>query len=201
MSHTGLYIEYWKFSMATAVHVTNRLPTNANRGRSPFELWAGIIPDVSHLRIWENTHVPAQKRRKLEPKAIRMYLPLVCAWTESTDPIAYVNVVAVKKSRIWTCVHRLGRSASRRMLQISRRRIYDRSSRAAMHSLTRIYCQKASAPKANSPLTTEYPSESTEDTSTTTTENDDSKRINSSVRDKTRHRLFFYGMTISSLLK
>ena len=72
LSHAGLPTQYWQFAIATAAHVTNRLPSNAIGRRSLYELWTGQIPDVSHLRIFgcrAYSHIPDQRRRKLDPKA------------------------------------------------------------------------------------------------------------------------------------
>ena len=72
LTHAGLPIQYWQFAMATATHITNRLPTNANDRRSPFELWTSRLPDIGHLRVFgcrAFAHIPDQKRHKLDPKA------------------------------------------------------------------------------------------------------------------------------------
>ena len=57
--------------MATATHITNRLPTKANHHQSPYQLWTGKIPAISHLRVFGRAyaHIPDQKRSKLDPKA------------------------------------------------------------------------------------------------------------------------------------
>jgi transposase InsO family protein len=64
--------DYWQYAMAAAVHITNRLPSRANDGRSPYELWTGTVPDISHLRVFgcqAYALVPKQKRQKLDDKA------------------------------------------------------------------------------------------------------------------------------------
>ena len=43
---------FWQYAMATAAHVINRVPTDANNGKSPFELWNGVVPDISHVRVF-----------------------------------------------------------------------------------------------------------------------------------------------------
>ena len=58
--------------MATAAHVTNRIPSNSINRSTPFELWTGVKPDISHLRVFgcrAYSHIPDQKRSKFEPKA------------------------------------------------------------------------------------------------------------------------------------
>ena len=63
LSHSGLPTRYWQFAMATATHITNRLPTKANHHQSPYQLWTGKIPDISHLRVFgcrAYAHIPDQ---------------------------------------------------------------------------------------------------------------------------------------------
>ncbi|KMS64844.1 hypothetical protein BVRB_042090, partial [Beta vulgaris subsp. vulgaris] len=58
---------YWQYALAAAVHVTNRLPSKANDGRSPFEVWSGTVPDISHLRVFgcqAYALIPKPKRKK-----------------------------------------------------------------------------------------------------------------------------------------
>ena len=43
---------FWGKALASLVHVWNRCPTDAVDGVTPFELWHGHKPDVSHLRVW-----------------------------------------------------------------------------------------------------------------------------------------------------
>jgi len=52
------------------VHVWNRCPTAAFDRATPYELWNGRKPDVSHLQVWESTayvHVQKDKRAVLHP--------------------------------------------------------------------------------------------------------------------------------------
>jgi hypothetical protein len=72
LTHAGLPVQYWQVAIATAAHITNRLPSSAASQRSPYELWTGHLPDVRHLRVFgcrAYAHVPDQKRRKFDPKA------------------------------------------------------------------------------------------------------------------------------------
>src|SRR5882762_8995422 len=44
---------FWGEALASYIHVGNRLPTSAIPGATtPYELWHGTKPDVSHLRVW-----------------------------------------------------------------------------------------------------------------------------------------------------
>ena len=72
LTHAGLPTRYWQFAMAAAAHITNRIPTEANNRNTPFKLWTGQDPNVSHLRVFgcrAYTHIPSQKRQKFDPKA------------------------------------------------------------------------------------------------------------------------------------
>ena len=63
---------FWQYAMATAVHVTNRLPSTANDGRSPYQLWNGTTPDIKYMRTFgcqAYPYVPKQKRRKMDDRA------------------------------------------------------------------------------------------------------------------------------------
>ena len=70
--HAGLEKSYWKFAVACAAHVTNRIPSSANNGRSPYELFRGQIPNLDHMRVFgcrAYAHIPDAKRQKLDAKA------------------------------------------------------------------------------------------------------------------------------------
>ena len=58
----------WMNIVDTIVYLKNRSPTSAV-ATTPFELWHGAKPDISHLRIIGSTvyiHVPKEKRIKLD---------------------------------------------------------------------------------------------------------------------------------------
>src|SRR5258705_12766215 len=70
-TESGLPACFWGEALASYVHVGNRLPTSAIPGATtPYELWHGTKPDVSHLRVWGCTafvHVQRDKRNSLGP--------------------------------------------------------------------------------------------------------------------------------------
>jgi hypothetical protein len=79
MLHTaGLSFGFWEYAMNAAVHIYNRSPTRTLKWHTPFEVWySGKVPDVSHLRVFGckgYMHVPTDKRRKLDAKAIEVTL-------------------------------------------------------------------------------------------------------------------------------
>ena len=52
----------------SGVNVWNRCPTDAVKGQTPYQLWTGTKPDVSHLRVWGCTayvHIQKDKREGL----------------------------------------------------------------------------------------------------------------------------------------
>jgi transposase InsO family protein len=79
MLHTaGLSFGFWEYAMNAAVHIYNHSPTRMLKWHTPLEVWySGKVPDVSHLRVFGckgYMHVPTDKRRKLDAKAIEVML-------------------------------------------------------------------------------------------------------------------------------
>lgn len=63
---------FWAEASNTAVYLQNRTVASALNGKTPFELWTGAKPDISHLRIFGSVvmvHIPKEKRLKWEKKA------------------------------------------------------------------------------------------------------------------------------------
>ncbi|KAI6011932.1 hypothetical protein PISMIDRAFT_117620 [Pisolithus microcarpus 441] len=64
LDKSGLAKSFWGEALAALVHVWIRCPTDAEHvdGATPYELWHGRKPDVSHLRVWGCTaYVHLQK--------------------------------------------------------------------------------------------------------------------------------------------
>jgi transposase InsO family protein len=79
MLHTaGLPNGFWELAVSAAVHVYNRTPSRGLSWRTPIETWnPSQVPDVSYFRVFGckgYMHVPADKRKKLDPKAIEVTL-------------------------------------------------------------------------------------------------------------------------------
>jgi hypothetical protein len=74
MSQAELGKEFWAEAVAFAVHIRNRVSSSSLDGKTPYELWHGRIPDLSHIRTFGSgawTHVPKELRRgKLNAKSI-----------------------------------------------------------------------------------------------------------------------------------
>ncbi|KMQ81501.1 retrovirus-related pol polyprotein from transposon tnt 1-94 [Lasius niger] len=67
----------WAELVNSAVYILNRTGKSSEEGVSPYELWMGKKPRIKHLRIIGSVcyvHIPIQKRRKMDEKAIKGYL-------------------------------------------------------------------------------------------------------------------------------
>lgn len=74
MIDSGMNERYWGEAVLTATYLQNRLPSRSVP-KTPYELWWGRKPDLSHLRIFGSeayVHVPDQKRGKLEGKSKKL---------------------------------------------------------------------------------------------------------------------------------
>ena len=52
LKESGLAMAFWGEGLAALIHVWNRCPTTALDNATPYELWSGRKPDVSHLQVW-----------------------------------------------------------------------------------------------------------------------------------------------------
>jgi Integrase core domain len=71
---SGLGKEFWAEAVSTSVYIINLSPHASVDAKTPYEAWHGTRPDVSHLRSFgclAYSHVPDQKRTKLDAKAIK----------------------------------------------------------------------------------------------------------------------------------
>jgi hypothetical protein len=69
---------FWAEAVNTTVYMKNRSPAaGLDSDSTPYEMWTGRKPNVSHLRIFGSpvmVHIPKEKRRKWDKKAGKMYL-------------------------------------------------------------------------------------------------------------------------------
>ena len=49
LAEAGLPPTFWGEALAAAIHVLNCCPTSALKGKTPYEVWHGRKPDLSHL--------------------------------------------------------------------------------------------------------------------------------------------------------
>lgn len=81
--------EFWGYAALTSVHIINRLPSSAHNDKTPFEIWFGVQPSISHLRVFGCTtyrHIPAPTRRKLDRRAQKCRL---VGYTEESGSRVY----------------------------------------------------------------------------------------------------------------
>lgn len=68
----NLGMDYWGEAMNTAAYIKNRTVSKVLDNKSPYELWTGSKPNVSHLKMFgcgAIAHVPVEKRRTFEAKS------------------------------------------------------------------------------------------------------------------------------------
>jgi hypothetical protein len=74
----GLSKGFWELAWNAALHIYNHFLTRTLKWRTPYEIWySGKVPNVSHLHVFGckgYMHVPADKRCKLDVKAIEVML-------------------------------------------------------------------------------------------------------------------------------
>lgn len=79
--YANLEKKFWAEAVATAAYVVNRSPTKSLEGKTPYELWKGKKPNLSHLKIFGSeamVHVPKEKRHKWDKKSVKMIFMGYC---------------------------------------------------------------------------------------------------------------------------
>ena len=77
LADSGLPQRFWAEALSTAVYLRNRSPTKSLPETTPFEVWSGEKPDVSHLRVFgcnAYSHVPRDERGKLDSKTRKCWM-------------------------------------------------------------------------------------------------------------------------------
>lgn len=70
-----LPLELWGEAVSCAVYTLNRVK-NSTSSATPYQLWHGKKPDVSHLRVFgclAFIHIPKSERQKLDCKSLKCY--------------------------------------------------------------------------------------------------------------------------------
>ena len=70
MHDQNLHTSFWVEASNTVVYIQNKCPHSVLENTTPEEVFTGIKPDLSHLRIFGcpvYIHIPKEKRTKLEP--------------------------------------------------------------------------------------------------------------------------------------
>ena len=68
---------FWGFAVATAAHIHNRIPSRSDGDISPLQHRTGNPPSIGYLHVFGSvtyTLIPAEKRRKLDPKSAKCIL-------------------------------------------------------------------------------------------------------------------------------
>ncbi|KAL4038589.1 hypothetical protein IC575_002211 [Cucumis melo] len=69
MSYAQLPSSFWGYAVETAFHILNNVHSKSV-SETPFELWRGRKPSLSHFRIWGcPAHVLVTNPKKLEPRS------------------------------------------------------------------------------------------------------------------------------------
>jgi hypothetical protein len=70
LAEANLPMQFWVEALLALMHIWNRCPTSALKGKTPYELWLKLKPDVSHLRVWgclAYVHIQKDKRKGFSP--------------------------------------------------------------------------------------------------------------------------------------
>ena len=73
LQDAGLPERFWEDAIAIACYIRNRLPVGP-KGITPEEAYSGKRPYIGHFRAWGclvYPYIPLERRRKLEPIAIK----------------------------------------------------------------------------------------------------------------------------------
>lgn len=71
---SNLPTEFWAEAVATSVYLINCCPTQAVEDKTPYEMWHGEKPNVSHLKTFGCVAfalTPLQKLQKLDEKSVK----------------------------------------------------------------------------------------------------------------------------------
>ena len=72
LCYAKLPLRFWADAVNTAAYLRNRSPTTALNGHTPYEIWFGKKPNVSHLRVFGcngYVDIPKEDRKKLDAKS------------------------------------------------------------------------------------------------------------------------------------
>ena len=71
---SGLSKGFWAEAAATAAYLINRYPKKSLHGKTPEEVWSGVKPDLSHLRIFgcdAEALIPSKSRGKIDNVTVK----------------------------------------------------------------------------------------------------------------------------------
>lgn len=85
ISNANLEKPVWAEAVATAAYIINRSPTKALDNTTPYQMWTGRKPELSHMRIFGSetmVHVPKERRQKWDKKSEKMIFVGYCERTK-----------------------------------------------------------------------------------------------------------------------
>lgn len=96
--YSNLPMSLWAEALNCSTYVLNRvISRTAIEKKTPYEIWTGEKPDVSHLRVFGSdayVHVPSAQRKKLDAKCIKCIFVGYCdntkgyrLWDRKTNTI------------------------------------------------------------------------------------------------------------------
>lgn len=111
--YAGQQKQLWAEAVATAAYIVNRSPTKSLGGKTPYEMWTGHRPSLSHMRIFGSAamvYIPKEKRLKWDKKSnkmilvgyceqtkgYRMFDPKTCKVIKSRDVVFYENYKSIQ---------------------------------------------------------------------------------------------------------
>jgi transposase InsO family protein len=72
MHEVGAPKELWEEAVMAAIYTSNRVPSSALGGATPYEVWHGRVPELAHMRKWGcHAFVHAEEGTKLAARAWR----------------------------------------------------------------------------------------------------------------------------------
>lgn len=72
LKSSGLPLQFWAEAVSISIYLINRSPTQALRCKTPYEVWHGKKPTVSHFKIFgciAFALIPSHKHQKLDDKS------------------------------------------------------------------------------------------------------------------------------------
>lgn len=97
LQYASLPKSYWAEAVAYATYIQNRIPHKAVIGKTPYELWTGLKPDISNMRVFGSpafARVPKDLRTKFDPKST------LCIFIGFSDGIKGFKLLSRKTRKV-----------------------------------------------------------------------------------------------------
>lgn len=89
--NANLHVAFWAEAVATAAYIVNRSPTCALSDVTPYEVWTGKKPNLSHMKIFgcpAMVLIPKEKRTKLDVKSRKL---IFVGYSDSTKGYRFID--------------------------------------------------------------------------------------------------------------